>query len=157
MLSKYSGNVLPDRPDLYRISLMVCHFLPCLPPFCLFLCWTILYWAFCVAVQAQCFSMIRAPVLGTYSSSMLNNIQQKWSLAVLTRHTNLIDFLPPRWFLISHWPLPRDLLEKWIPRDTAPSTPHNLCLWKQAHPICDVSLERHTDAACLRAAHVSLP
>lgn len=35
-LPKYSWIVPPDRPDLYRISLMVCHVPHCLLPFCLF-------------------------------------------------------------------------------------------------------------------------
>lgn len=84
MLSKYSGNVLPDRPDLYRISLMVCHFLHCLLPFCLFYaeqyCTEHSVWPY----RPSCFSMISAPILDTYSSSTLNDIQQEWSPAAVT-------------------------------------------------------------------------
>lgn len=99
--------------------------------------------------------MISAPILGTYSSSMLNDVQQKWSPGVITLCTNLIHFLLPRWFRIGH-----SQVITWNDEYTGARLPplHTICIsGKWAHAPHHVSLERHTGAACLSAARVRLP
>lgn len=132
MLSKYSGNVLPDRPDLYRISLMVCHFLPCLLPFCLF-----------YAEQYHTEHSGHTEFCGHTSLVFLHDkcpyfrhlqlIHVKWRPAKMKpgSHYPLYKshpFLTAK--VVSNWPLPGDHLEWWIHRGTAPSTPHHLYLWE---------------------------
>lgn len=103
---------------------------------------------FCVAIKAQCFFTIRAPILGTYSSPMLSGIQQNCSPETCTLHTNLLDSLWPRWFHIGHSQVITQNIE--YPRALLPQSTPFVSLTGD----CNVSLEKHTGAACLNAVYV---